>query len=396
MLLKARRLFDGVGPSVTPDALLEIEGGRIVRVGSAPEPEKGPEPVVDLGDVTLMPGLIDVHQHLGFNASSDPVGVFRSDSDETLVLRMRLAAQRALSVGITTVRDLGDRNYLGVELRDWFREGAEAGPDILASGPPITLTGGHCWFMGGEADGVSGVRQAVRDHVARGVDVIKVMATGGNMTPSLGPHQSQYSLEELRAIVDEAHGLGLLVAAHAHGTQGIADSMEAGADSIEHCTFWAADGVDSAPELIAELGRRRAFVSISGGFLPGLPLGSPEIVARAAAVMANYAALHESGARIVCGTDAGITPAKPHDVLPYGVVALTRAMSNVEALSSATAVAAQACGIDDRKGTIAVGKDADLFAVNGNPLEDIACIHDVVAVFARGRRVRCTLRASAT
>jgi imidazolonepropionase-like amidohydrolase len=241
--------------------------------------------------------------------------------------------------------------------------------------------------MGGEADGVSGVRQAVRDHVARGVDVIKVMATGGNMTPSLGPHQSQYSLEELRAIVDEAHGLGLLVAAHAHGTQGIADSMEAGADSLEHCTFWAADGVDSAPELIVELGRRRAFVSMSGGFLPGLPLGTPEIAARVAAIMANYGALYESGARIVCGTDAGITPAKPHDVLPYGVVALTRVMSNMEALSSATAVAAQACGIDDRKGTIAIGKDADLLAVKGNPLEDIGCIHNVVAVFARARRV---------
>lgn len=117
----------------------------------------------------------------------------------------RQAAMRALAAGITTIRDLGDRNYLSLTLRDWFRE--ETGPRIIASGPPITVTGGHCWFLGGEADGEDGVRAAVRDRVARGVDVIKIMATGGNMTPTLGPHQSQYTRAELAAAVDEAHAL---------------------------------------------------------------------------------------------------------------------------------------------------------------------------------------------
>ena len=117
----------------------------------------------DLGDVTVLPGLIDVHQHLAFDASTNPVAQLEADDDATLLLRMRLAAQRALAVGITTIRDLGDRNYLSLTLRDWFLAGNEAGPRIVASGPPITTTNGHCWFLGGEADGPDGVRQAVRD-----------------------------------------------------------------------------------------------------------------------------------------------------------------------------------------------------------------------------------------
>ena len=168
---------------------------------------------------------------------------------------MRLAARRALAAGITTIQDLGDRNYLSRTLRDWFHDN-EIGPRIIASGPPITVTGGHCWFLGGEADGEEGVRQAVRDRVARGVDVIKIMATGGNMTPTLAPHESQYTCAEIAAAVDEAHAHGLRIAAHAHGGQGIADAMRAGADSIEHCTFFTADGVDADPDIIEELARR--------------------------------------------------------------------------------------------------------------------------------------------
>jgi imidazolonepropionase-like amidohydrolase len=118
-------------------------------------------------------------------------------------------------------------------LRDWSRSGAEVGPEILASGPPITVIGGHCWFLGGEADGPDGIRQAVHDRVSRGVEVIKIMVTGANMTPTLGPHESQYT----------AHAAGLPIAAHAHGGQGIADAMSASVDSIEHCTFFTADGV---------------------------------------------------------------------------------------------------------------------------------------------------------
>ena len=272
-------------------------------------------------------------------------------------------------------------------MRDWF-SGEEIGPRIIASGPPITVTGGHCWFLGGEADGEIGVRQAVRDRVARGVDVIKIMATGGNMTPTLGAHQSQYTRAELAAAVDEAHAHGLRVAAHAHGGQGIADAMHAGADSIEHCTFFTADGVDADPDIIMELARRQTAISMTGAVVPGIAAPYPAIRKRLEAIIANHASLYRAGALIVCGSDAGVAPNKPHDVLPHGVSSFLPAigMTNAEALKAATAVAAAVCGIADTAGTLDVGKDADIVAVAGNPLNDISAIHDVLAVFIKGAR----------
>jgi imidazolonepropionase-like amidohydrolase len=152
MFLTAQRLFDGRTPEVFDNWGIEIDDGRIVDIGPFRAMRPG-SVVVDLGDATLLPGLIDVHQHLAFDASDDPVGHLEADDDATLLARMRQAAQRALVAGITTIRDLGDRGYLSLTLRDEFRNGQEVGPRILASGPPLTVTGGHCWFLGGEADG---------------------------------------------------------------------------------------------------------------------------------------------------------------------------------------------------------------------------------------------------
>jgi imidazolonepropionase-like amidohydrolase len=387
VFITARRLFDGRMPQVLADPVIEVAEGRIVGVRSAGSPVSGPD-VLDLGDATLLPGLIDVHQHLAFDASSDPVAHLQSDDDATVLLKMRLAARRALAAGITTIRDLGDRNYLSLTLRDWFRGGAEVGPRIIASGPPITVTGGHCWFLGGEADGADGVRQAVRDRVTRGADVIKIMVTGGNMTPTLGPHQSQYTRAEIAAAVDEAHAHGLRIAAHAHGGPGIADAMRAGADSIEHCTFFSADGVNADPGILEELARRQIAISMTGGTLPGSIAPYPAMRERLAAIFANHAVLHRAGARIVCGTDAGVGPNKPHDVLPHGVSGFLPAigMTNSGALAAATAVAAEVCGLANTTGTLEPGKDADILVVAGNPLEDITAIHDVLAVFVRGAR----------
>jgi imidazolonepropionase-like amidohydrolase len=387
VFITARRLFDGRMPQVLADPVIEVAEGRIVGVRSAGTPVSGPD-VLDLGDATLLPGLIDVHQHLAFDASSDPVAHLQSDDDATVLLKMRLAARRALAAGITTIRDLGDRNYLSLTLRDWFRGGAEVGPRIIASGPPITVTGGHCWFLGGEADGAGGVRQAVRDRVTRGADVIKIMVTGGNMTPTLGPHQSQYTRAEIAAAVDEAHAHGLRIAAHAHGGPGIADAMRAGADSIEHCTFFSADGVNADPGILEELARRQIAISMTGGTLPGSIAPYPAMRERLAAIIANHAVLHRAGARIVCGTDAGVGPNKPHDVLPHGVSSFLPAigMTNSGALAAATAVAAEVCGLANTTGTLEPGKDADILVVAGNPLEDITAIHDVLAVFVRGAR----------
>jgi imidazolonepropionase-like amidohydrolase len=386
MYLTARRLFTGRTNELLEDRVLEIEDGRIASIRPRAALPLSAE-VVDLGDATLLPGLIDVHQHLAFDASTNPVAQLDADDDGALLLRMRLAALRALAVGVTTIRDLGDRNYLSLTLRDWFLHGNEVGPRIVASGPPITTPRGHCWFLGGEAEGADGVRQAVRERVARGVDVIKVMASGGNMTPTVGPHESQFGRAELTVALEEAHAAGLPLAVHAHGSQAVADALAVGADSIEHCTFFSAEGVDADPEILQQLAASSCVISMTAAVLPDVAPIYPAMRARLAAILDNHATLYHAGARIVCSSDAGVGPNKPHTALPYGVTAFLPSigMTNAEAITNVTAFAAQVCGIAERTGTIEVDKDADILAVAGNPLDDLAAIHDVAAVFARGQ-----------
>lgn len=387
MLLTARRLFTGRTSELLEDRVLEIEDGRIADIRPRASPPPSAE-VVDLGDVTLLPGLIDVHQHLAFDASSDPVAQLDADDDRALLLRMRVAAQRALAVGITTIRDLGDRSYLSLALRDWYADGNEVGPRIVASGPPITTRGGHCWFLGGEAEGIEGMRQAVRDRVARGVDVIKVMASGGNMTPTVGPHESQFGRAELTVAVEEAHAAGLPLAVHAHGSQAVADALAVGADSIEHCTFFSVDGVDADPDVLQQLAASSCVISMTAAVVPGATPIYPAMRQRLAAIVDNHTTLYRAGARIVCSSDAGVGPNKPHTALPHGVTTFLPSigMNNAEAITNVTAFAAEVCGIAERTGTLEVGKDADILAVAGNPLDDLAAIHDIAAVFARGHQ----------
>jgi len=297
MLFRARRLFDGWTPKVFRDWVVEVEDGRILDVRPRSRAASGSDAgdVVDLGDVTLLPGLIDAHQHLVFDASDDPVAHLQAQDDAAVLQWMHHAAQRALAVGITTIRDLGDRGYLSLTLRDLIRDGREVGPRILAAGPPLTVSGGHCWFLGGVADGEDGIRRAISERVTRGVDVIKIMATGGNMTPTFGPHESQYSRAELAAAVDEAHAHGLRIAAHAHGPQGIADALATGVDSIEHCTFFTAEGVDADPDMLEQLARSGVAISLTAALLPGSEAPFPAMRQRLDAIFANCATLVRAG-----------------------------------------------------------------------------------------------------
>jgi imidazolonepropionase-like amidohydrolase len=387
LVLRAARLFDGCSPRLLQRPLVFIEAEKITAVEcDGVEPPSDVE-VVDLGDVTLLPGLIDVHVHLGFDAGAAPVARMQADDDMTLLLRMHQAARRALAAGITTVRDLGDRSYLSVTLRDWFRDGSDMGPEIVAAGPPITVTGGHCHFMGGEADGELEVRRAVRSHVKYGVDVIKIMATGGHMTPGTNPQQPQFTLVELEAAVEEAHRLGRKLIAHAHGPAGIAVAVEAGVDGLEHCSFRVPGGREAHPELVEKIAALQIAVSPTVGVIPGQE-ARPEVTQLTESFAPILEHMHRAGVRLVAGTDAGISPAKPHDVLPYAVKALASVgLTNAEALSAATSVAAAACGLGDRKGAIQVGKDADLLAVAGDPITDITALLNVRAVYRAGRRV---------
>ncbi|MEH1128328.1 metal-dependent hydrolase family protein [Micromonospora sp. CPCC 206061] len=376
LAIRAARLFDG--RSVTLDPVVLVDAGRIAAVtDSAPA---GSE-ILDLGAATLMPGLVDAHTHLALDASDDPIGRVVAASDDELLDHMRAAARTALAAGVTTVRDLGDRGYLSLVLREELARDPMAGPRVLAAGPPITTTGGHCWFLGGEADGVEGIRAAVRERAEHGVDVIKIMATGGELTPGSRADTPQYGLDELRAAVDEAHRHGLPVTAHAHAAGTIVDAVAAGVDMIEHCSY-------ATDEVIDALRMAGTVVSVTVGADPGVPY-PPRLITLLVEYFQMVTRLRTAGVPVVCGSDAGIREAKPHGVLPYGVAALVEraGFSPAEALRSATSLAAEACGLGDSKGVVAPGYDADLLAVNGNPLIDIAALTRVRAVLRAGTLV---------
>jgi imidazolonepropionase-like amidohydrolase len=379
LALRSARLFDG-DRLLTPPAVL-FEGGAVVAAGvTVPETV----PVVDLGDHTLMPGLIDCHQHLCFDGNGTLEAQVSDIDDEGLGVRARAAAQQALRSGVTTLRDLGDRGFVTLRLR-----GDPSLPTVLAAGPPITRDGGHCWFLGGTCStSDADLRRAVAQRVERGCDVVKVMATGGYGTPAFPMWEAQFTADELRVIVDEAHRAGLPVAAHCHGLVGIERSLDAGADSIEHCTFFTSNARPEPNEpLLARLGSSGAAISLTLGRLPGHPL-PPDMAGKREPFMWALRRLHELGATLVVGTDAGISPARPHGVLPHAFGELIETgMTPLEALHSLSAVAAHACGVADRKGRLAPGFDADIIAVAGDPLVDADALCNVSSVWRAGERV---------
>ena len=386
LALRAGRVFDG--ERVFGRATVLVEDGTISDLDTTgAEPPAGAE-VVDFGPgACLLPGLVDAHVHLAFDASADVVGGLACD-DDALSERMAAAAARTLRAGVTTVRDLGDRNFLALALSE--RLPATSRPHIVAAGPPITTRRGHCYFLGGEAEGEAAMRAAVRERAERGCGVVKVMASGGNLTPGSQPHESQYDGAVLRVVVDEAHRAGLPAAAHVHGAQAVADAVEARFDTLEHVTFFTADGVDADPAMLDRIAASGVIVSVTAGTIPSAPALPPVIAQRIARILANHRRMFLAGAAMVPGTDAGLSPGKPHDVLPYALRALTGGigMTPLQALRAATSGAATGIGLGASKGRIARGADADVLVVRGDPVADIGAVTDVAAVFRAGARVR--------
>ena len=333
---------------------------------------------------TIMPGLIDTHVHLGFDGGPAPVDRMNTESDPEQMVLMLRSARQLLSAGVTTARDLGARGYLDVVVRDAIVRGDVRGPRMIVSGAPLTPTGGHCWFMGGEADGGYELRTAVRRHHEHGVDSIKIMSTGGFMTKGSAPWFAQYREDELKLAIDDAHRLGKMAVAHAHGIEGIRHAVRAGIDALEHCTFVASDGsLGFDPQVADEIAERGVFVSFTLNVLAWQMLRADAggFVDHFAMVVRE---LRDRGVPIVTGTDAGIDLA-PHHAYSAGLEVLaSMGMSNEDVLHAATAVSARSMGIDDMTGVLRPGMAADLIGVEGDPASDLTCLRRPTLVVASG------------
>ena len=376
--IRGARVFDG--ERMTAATSVTIDGDRIIDSPTA----RRDEVTVDLGDVTLLPGLVDCHQHLCFDGVGDLHDQVRHLDDDELTERAHESALRAVRGGVTTLRDLGDRAYVTLALR-----GAAGHPRILASGPPITRRGGHCWYLGGEYDGVAELRQAVDERADRGCDVVKVMVSGGFKTSTHPVWENQFTAEEVRTVVDRSHHHGIPVAAHCHGIAAIEVATDARVDTIEHCTFMDND-IRCAPpaELLRRLAESGVVVSVTLGRAPDPRPLPPFITANLDALRASRRAIRELGGTIVVGTDAGIDTAKLHDVLPYAMDELILGgMTATDALRAVTSEAATAIGVGDRVGRLATGLGADVLAVNGDPTTDPAALTSVAAVWRAGIRI---------
>ena len=366
-----------------------------MEVGPSRHPGPG-ERRLDLSGLTLLPGMINCHVHLCLTGDPDPVQLMAAEPVTLTAVRVALHARETLESGVTTVRDLGGRDYAELAVRTAIRQGLIPGPRVVAAGKVICMTGGHGAWVGREADGPAEVRKAVREQLKAGAEVIKVIATGGVMTPGVEPGAAQLGLDELRAAVEEAGKAGRRVAAHAQGSDGIADAVAAGVASIEHGIFLTEEIVArmraAGTMLVATLvaAERIASAGPDAGVPAWMVAKSQAVVA---AHVASFQLAYRTGVPIAAGSDAG-TPLNPHgSLLPELRLMAKHGMPPFECLRAATATAASLLGLEDRLGRIAPGYAADLVAVDGDPSEELEALARVRLVIAQGRVVVDRLRA---
>jgi imidazolonepropionase-like amidohydrolase len=392
-LVRTRHLLDVKTGKILDGQTIVVSGDTISSVAATSSvPTQPGDTVVDLGNMTVMPGLIDVHTHITGEPNFDPYFEL-TQTDAKEAIQGVVNARTTLMAGFTTIRNVGAGGYTDVDLRDAINQGQVPGPHMQVSGPALGITGGHCdenllpikYHVTGDgvADGIAGVQQKVRQNIKYGVDLIKICATGGVLSKGDDPQASQYTIEEMRAIVADAHRLGRKVAAHAHGSQGILWATEAGVDSIEHGSY-----IDDAS--IAAMKKNGTYLvptlyledwMIEKGNLP--PIYQQKMKDTIVVAKKNVKHAIESGVKIALGTDAAVYPhgLNAHELDVY---VDQMGMTPLAAVQSATINAADLMGWSAKTGSIDPGHWADIIAVDRNPLEDVRVLQHVSFVMKSG------------
>ena len=391
-LIRNVTLIDGLGGEPRADWAVAVEGERIAWIGpSAQAPVFDPHNVVDGKGHSLLPGMINSHVHLCNDGSADLFGQVLNDSIPIATIRSVINARLTLAAGITTVRDCGAANQIAIEIAKAVDRGLIEGPRVRAAGRVVTMTGGHGHFIGREADGPDEVRKAVRSEIKGGANFIKVMATGGVLTPGVDPSQTAFQLDELQAAVEEAHKAGRPAASHAIGNGGIKNALRAGIDSIEHGFYLDDEAINLA--LKNETFLVPTLIAVDQIVNNGAKGGIPDWVVKKAQGESghhreSFAMAVKSGMRIAAGTDAG-TPFNPHGDLPLELAKMVEfGLPPMLAIVAATSNAARLLRMDDQIGSIEKGKVADLILVPGDPLKDIGAMRRPSFVMKSGRVVR--------
>jgi imidazolonepropionase-like amidohydrolase len=371
-----------------------VDGDKIVEVGEGEPPTLG-EAVRrrDLGSKSILPGLIDCHVHLRSDGAADPRAQTAADTDALCALRSARNARRTLEAGITTIRDCGSRGGVDFSLRAAAQEGLCQTPRLVLSGTVICMTGGHGWAIGYEADGPDGLRRAARAQIKAGADNVKLIASGGILTPGSEIGAPQFTIEEMKAAVDEAHAAGKTSCAHAHGAMAIKNAVKAGVDSVEHGYLIDDEGIelmlDHGTYLVATSAAVRNVVQ--HGTAAGI---RPDVVRKAQSAIdrhiEGFKRAHKAGVKLAMGTDTGVPFTVHGNNLDEVVYLVEMGLTPLAALSATTLEAAKLLHMDDRIGSLEVGKLADLVIVDGDPLADIRILQDkkrILSVIIGGKTV---------
>ena len=412
-VFKARRIANPTVTGWLVEHAVLTEGERIRAVvpqGDLPRDVAATHRIHDLGDVSLLPGLVDVHAHMHCSATPDAYRLVTTETHEALLLRAAANVRAALMSGVTTLRDIGSKNEIAFPIRDAVRRGVVPGPRLILTGTPITTTAGHCWMFGTEADTLEQVVTAVRHQKKLGADCIKMMATGGMFTPTANPRTVQYPVETLRAAVREAERLDMQIVAHTLSAAGVRNCADAGIHHLVHARWFSADprkGLEYDPEVSSRLAANGQAVDVTFGLHllgheaveAGAPPPKPHWSVAAAPVSMDEHVevtrdMRRRGVRFITGLDMGMAHAR-FDASSANARAFVRWFdySPWQALAVSTLESAEAMRLGHEVGAVRPGLVADLMSVAGDPGADIAALVDVVDVVQAGRPVKLGRRA---